>query len=147
MSSILGIDPDTKIVRMVGDDTKSERVFAANRGFDIVTVSDEIARLAYGEKWPLTQLLEHVDQGGEYAYTGKALPAGVARDNSNPAIEVYTDTTTNQLYYRTCEDFALRMRQKGSAAWAEIGIDYAAGQDISVEILAHRPVPAMEPKS
>jgi len=146
MSSILGIDPDTNLVRMVGDDTKSERVFAAKQGFDIVTVSDEIARLAYGEKWPLAQLLEHVDQGGEYAYAGKALPAGVARDNSNPAIEVYTDTTTNQLYYRTCEDFALRMRQKGSAAWTEISVDYAAGQDISVEHSVRNPaLLAVEP--
>lgn len=55
MTSILGIDPNTKIVRMVGDNTKSERVFAAKKGFDIVTVSDAIARLAYGEKWPLAQ--------------------------------------------------------------------------------------------
>lgn len=53
MSSILGIDPDTKIVCMISDDTKSERVFAAKQGFDILTVSDEVARLAYGQKWPL----------------------------------------------------------------------------------------------
>lgn len=51
MSSILGIDPATQIVHMVGDDTKSERVFAAKQGFDIVTVSDAVARLAYGQKW------------------------------------------------------------------------------------------------
>lgn len=53
MSSILGIDPDTKTVHMIGDDTKSERVFAAKQGFDIVTVSDEVARLAFRQKWPL----------------------------------------------------------------------------------------------
>ncbi len=84
MSSILGIDPATQIVRMVGDDTKSERIFAARQGFDIVTVSDEMARLAYGQKWPL---------------------------------------------------------------WTLIGVDYAAGKDISVEISARRPLPAVESES
>lgn len=46
-----------------------------------------------------------------YVYIGKAVPAGAARDQGMPPLEVYQHPVTGELYYRTVENFAERMTE------------------------------------
>lgn len=46
-----------------------------------------------------------------YVYIGRAIPAGTARDQGMPPLEVYQHPLTGELYYRTVENFAERMTE------------------------------------
>jgi len=50
----------------------------------------------------------------KYEYIGTASPAGAARHNDMPPIEVYRNNTTGQIFYRTVADFYERMTEADS---------------------------------
>lgn len=50
----------------------------------------------------------------KYEYIGTAAPAGVARHNDMPPIEIYRNNTTGQIFYRTVADFHERMTEVDS---------------------------------
>lgn len=46
-----------------------------------------------------------------YLHIGTAIPAGAARKQDMPPMEIYQNPSTGELYYRTVEDFAERMSE------------------------------------
>jgi hypothetical protein len=52
-------------------------------------------------------LITCIDKGGTYEHLGRAVGAGTCRPESD--LEVYRDTVTGQLYFRTLIDFRRRM--------------------------------------
>lgn len=46
-----------------------------------------------------------------YVHVGTAMPAGTARDQGMPQLEVYQHPQTGELYYRTVVDFQDRMTE------------------------------------
>ena len=55
----------------------------------------------------MTKLFTCVGKGGTYEYVGLAKGAGTKRDAA--MLEIYRDTATGALYYRTESDFSKRM--------------------------------------
>lgn len=53
-----------------------------------------------------------------YLHVGTAVPAGTARDQGMPPLEVYQNPSTGELYYRTVENFAERMNEAPPVHWS-----------------------------